>query len=685
MTATERRYAGSSDEVLSMDDLNVYGETFTQMSFKKAIDIGILSDYKIITLFISNSEVKKIIEQNAFVKPVGKEWDKETEARTLASLIALRKAMTEYPIHHAVTFHSSIKKAEAFEQSQAVFSKAYPKFSKVKSFHVSGAMPTSVRGKIVDEFAQTDKGIITNAKCLTEGVDVPNIDCVLFADPRKSTVDIVQAVGRALRKKEGKYFGYVILPVFTESTNIDEIVESDEFKEILTTLRALASNDERIIEYFRDISKGKKGNRKDSLIQFEIDEAIAEIINEKKLIETIELKTWERLARLSWMPFEEARMFVRSLNLKSGEDFKKFCLTSKRPRDIPTQPRITYFKTGWISMGDWIGTGRIADQYKVYISFIEAKYRIQKLNFKTQNDWKRYSQLPAFPSDIPRTPNHVYKEEWKNWGEFLGTNKISNKERTYLPFKDAKKFVQSLDFKSRKGWHAYLLSGQKPLNIPSKPERIYKNKGWKGSGDFFGNNNLSNKDKCYVTIEDAKKFAQIKNIKSVNEWRTLAKNKMLPSDIPSAVNKVYENDGWKGWGDFLQTNVVANYNKQYLTYDAARKYAISNKIQSVREWRELCKSKKFNPLIPTNPNVTYKAKGWENWGKFLGTNKISDNLKVFRSFSDAKIFAQQLKLSGKEKWFQFCKTKNKPDDIPSGVSKTYKSEWKGWADFLGKE
>jgi predicted helicase len=277
MTATERRYAGSSDEVLSMDDINVYGETFTQMSFKEAIEIDILSDYKIITLFISNLEVRKLIEQNAFIKPIGKEWDKETEARTLACMIALRKAMTEYPIHHAVTFHSSIKKAEAFEQSQAVFSKAYPNFSKVESFHVSGAMPTSVRGKIVDEFAQTHKGIITNAKCLTEGVDVPNIDCVLFADPRKSTVDIVQAVGRALRKREGKDFGYVILPVFTESNNIDEIVESDEFKEVLVTLRALASNDERIIEYFRDISKGKKVNRKDSLIQFEIDEAIVEI------------------------------------------------------------------------------------------------------------------------------------------------------------------------------------------------------------------------------------------------------------------------------------------------------------------------------------------------------------------------------------------------------------------------
>lgn len=113
MTATERRYAGSSDNILSMDDESVYGETFMQMPFKEAITEGILSDYKIISLFISDKEVKEIIQKNAFVKPEGKEWDKETEARTLASLIALRKAMDQFPINHAVTFHSSIKKAEA--------------------------------------------------------------------------------------------------------------------------------------------------------------------------------------------------------------------------------------------------------------------------------------------------------------------------------------------------------------------------------------------------------------------------------------------------------------------------------------------------------------------------------------------------------------------------------------------
>ncbi len=619
MTATERRYAGSSDEVLSMDDINVYGETFTQMSFKEAIDIGILSDYKIITLFISNSEVRKLIEQNAFVKPVGKEWDKETEARTLASLIALRKAMTEYPIHHAVTFHSSIKKAEAFEQSQAVFSKAYPKFAKVKSFHVSGAMPTSVRGKIVDEFAQTDKGIITNAKCLTEGVDVPNIDCVLFADPRKSTVDIVQAVGRALRKKEGKDFGYVILPVFTESNNIDEIVDSDEFKEILTTLRALASNDERIIEYFRDISKGKKGNRKDSLIQFEIDEAIAETINEKKLIESIELKSWERLARLSWMPFVEARNFVHDLKLNSREDWERYCKSPKRPLDIPTNPNVIYKYNGWKSNGDWLGTNYVANQLREYSSYEDAKRYAQSLNFRSQKEWFNHCKTSKVPMGIPQSVTDVYKNNgWISWGDFLGSGNIATYNRKYLTYEKAKSFVKELGFKSEKYWREYLKSGKKPENIPSQPAKVYKDNGWRGMGDFFGTGSIAAKDRNYCSFEEAKAFAQQLKIKSWKEWQIFSKSGKRPENIPSSPERVYLKLGWNSWGDFLGT----------------------------------------------------------------GTTPAKD--KKFKSFVDAKIFCQRLKLKSVNEWRIYCKSGLKPLDIPSAPNHNYKSQWKGWADFLGK-
>ena len=119
------------------------------------------------------------------------------------------------------------------------------------------------------EFEASKRAIMTNARCLTEGVDIPDIDCVLFADPKKSTIDIVQAVGRALRLSEGKKFGYVIVPVIIEDEG--KFDESDAFQSILMTLRALASNDERIIDYFRSRSQNK---RTYSNIQIEDDERI---------------------------------------------------------------------------------------------------------------------------------------------------------------------------------------------------------------------------------------------------------------------------------------------------------------------------------------------------------------------------------------------------------------------------
>jgi len=98
---------------------------------------------------------------------------------------------------------------------------------------------------------------------------VPNIDCIVFADPRRSKVDIVQALGRALRKKEGKDWGYVILPVvYDEKTNE---IDNDNFNEILSIVRGLAANDERIVDYFKDkvserLEKSTKGERDDVCI-----------------------------------------------------------------------------------------------------------------------------------------------------------------------------------------------------------------------------------------------------------------------------------------------------------------------------------------------------------------------------------------------------------------------------------
>jgi len=155
--------------------------------------------------------------------------------------------MKLYPIKNAVSFHSSIDKAVRNKELQSYITDTY-NYTPIDTFTVSGKMPTTKRNIIVKEFADSPKALITNARCLTEGVDVPNIDCIVFADPRKSKVDIVQALGRALRKKEGKDWGYVILPVVYD--DVTQEIDNENFNEILAIVRGLASNDDRIIEYF---------------------------------------------------------------------------------------------------------------------------------------------------------------------------------------------------------------------------------------------------------------------------------------------------------------------------------------------------------------------------------------------------------------------------------------------------
>ncbi len=686
MTATERRYAGSSENILSMDDVEVYGETFTQMPFKEAINEGILSDYKIITLFISDKEVKEIIEKNAFVKPEGKDWDKETEARTLASMVALRKAMVQFPINHAVTFHSSIKKAEAFEQSQFVFSKAFPEFQKIDSFHVSGAMPTSQRSKIVNEFATSNKAIITNAKCLTEGVDVPNIDCVLFADPRKSTVDIVQAVGRALRKKEGKQFGYVILPVFTKSKTKEEIIESAEFKEILSTLRALASNDERIIEYFRDISKNGKSNSSNSgLVQFDIDENIIERISEKDLIDSLQLKTWDKLAKLSWMSFEEAREYVRGIRIGSYLDWLKYYKLKTKPFDIPTCPNIVYKNDGWLNWGDWFGTGNIASTQRKFRLFLEAKKFIRNAGIRNSKEWRAFCKSGNLPSDIPTNPNYQYKKTgWKSWGDWFGNDNIAPSKKSFLPFIQAREFVQKLKLKNENEWRDYLKSDLKPIDIPSNPARTYENSGWIGLGDWIGTNTIAPRLIQYKSFLTAREFVKKLKLNNRSEWQNYCKSEQKPIDIPTAPWAVYKKYGWVSMGDWLGTGKIADHLIIYKNFFEARLFVQQLKLKDGYAWRDFCMSGEKPKDIPANPNQTYKDKGWISMGDWLGNGVIATSCREFRPFDQAREFARSLNLKSFNEWKEFCKKGLRPSDIPAYPQETYKE--KGWisnGDWLG--
>lgn len=604
MTATERRYRGKGDKILSMDNAAIYGDTFHLLSFKRALEATppILSDYRIITILVSRDEITEMVRKNVFLRPDKGRWNKEVEAEMLASLVALRKAMRKYPIRHAVSFHSSIQRAEIFKDHNDTYNRSFESHAPVGSFHVSGKTPTGTRARIVSEFASTERALITNARCLTEGVDVPDIDCVMFADPRRSAVDIVQAVGRALRPAKGKKMGYVIVPILHDAkAKPEDIFASEEFQEILTTLRALAANDERIIEYFRSVSQGKKHRGSGGSVVFDIDEKLAKRINLEDFARDIDLKCWDRLAKLSWRPFEEARAFVRSLNLKSNTEWLKFTkgeLTQKGilPADIPATPERTYKKNGWSGYGDWLGTGNVANFRRGFRPFSEARAFVHELNLKTLKEWFKFckGQLPEkglLPPDIPVNPSRTYKNQgWCGSGDWLGTGRVSNSERFFRPFEDARNFVRSLNLKSTKEWIDFYSGRMKskgtiPFDIPTAPERCYKDAGWKGMGDWLGTGIIAASKRKYRFFNDARSYVHLLNLKSVNEWRRFCRGQMpekgkLPDDIPVGPERLYKSQGWKGYGDWLGTGAISPRRRKYRSFTEARKFAHALKLKS---------------------------------------------------------------------------------------------------------
>lgn len=611
MTATERRYRGTSENILSMDDPEIYGETFNQLSFKDAINQEILSDYKILTLVITKAEIMKYLNQNDFVKALGLKWDKDIDFRTLSSLIALRKAMQKFPINHAVTFHSSIKRAKIFEQLQPVFGQAYPSFDGVNSFHVTGAIPTGQRSKIIAEFSQAERGIITNAKCLTEGVDVPNIDCVLFADPRKSSIDIVQAVGRALRRSKGKKFGYILLPVYAESNDKVSIIESEDFQAILQTLRALAANDERIIEYFREKQKPDTKSEKSDLVQFDIDEIIGNQIATDELLNHIELQAWSRLAKLSWRPFEEAREYARNLGINGT---LQWFSNSNLPKDIPKAASKVY-KKEWISWGDFLGTNYIALFNREYLSYEDAKKVVVKFQFKNANDYWQACRSGIVPSNIPNSPHHVYKSQFEGYGQYLGTGTKSPKNHEYMSFDEAKLLMKEFKISSKSQlseWSKTL----RPINFPSRPNKTYASL-WNGWPDFFETDNTKNKD--YYPFEEARRIVRSLKLSSMSKgWKNYINSNSYDSKIPKWPDGVYKDKGWISWADFLGNDKLATQKRQYPDLLELKNIARLENITSQKNWINYVKQKPNNYNLPIELSKVYKDKGWKGWADFLG-------------------------------------------------------------------
>ncbi|WP_096030358.1 type ISP restriction/modification enzyme [Campylobacter lanienae] len=289
-------------ELYSMDDEDIFGREAYNLKFDKALALGLLSEYKVLITIINQEQVAEVTNSLAKAKKDGyfnlNINGKETavEIKLIGKILATYKSLLKNDVYtidttgHKETLQEDtakiMKRAIAFNSSiaisktrQSVFGptiKLYNDLIKkdnqtINIDHIDGTMNQSIKNtKLAWLRENSDEiRILSNAKCLTEGVDVPALDAVIFFDARDSMVDIVQAVGRVMRKSPNKQYGYIILPIMLDiksEKDFDKILDSEEFKGIWKILKAIRSHDESLVSEVEFTKKIKIATLNDKAI-----------------------------------------------------------------------------------------------------------------------------------------------------------------------------------------------------------------------------------------------------------------------------------------------------------------------------------------------------------------------------------------------------------------------------------
>ncbi|GHQ31242.1 helicase [Helicobacter pylori] len=297
MTATPKVYSESSkarakesdNAIYSMDDEGIFGEEIYTLNFTRAIALDLLTDYKVMILAVRKENLSGVTnsvnQKISRLEAEGTKLDKKLiNNEFVCKIIGTHKGLAKKdlialddenkqdhnlqnkndttPSQRAISFCKSINTSKNIKDSFETIMECYDEELKKKSFknltisidHIDGTMNCKVRLEKLEElntFKPNTCKVLSNARCLSEGVDVPALDSIVFFDGKSAMVDIIQAVGRVMRKAKHKKRGYIILPIALEESeieNLDKAVNNTNFKNIWKVIKALRSHDPSLVD-----------------------------------------------------------------------------------------------------------------------------------------------------------------------------------------------------------------------------------------------------------------------------------------------------------------------------------------------------------------------------------------------------------------------------------------------------
>ena len=251
-----------------------------------------------------------------------------------------------------------------------------------------------------------------------------------------------------------------------------------------------------------------------------------------------------------------------------------------------------------------------------------------------------------------------------------------------MPFGEALIVARSHGLASMREWEAWSKEGLRPTNVPSHPNRTYKDAGWQGWGHWLDSSNLQTK--LFLPFKEALAVARSLGLPGRTEWRVWSKEGLRPANVPSAPIKVYKNHGWQGWGHWLGTGNTQT--KQFLPFEEALAVARSLRLPGRMEWQVWSKEGLRPANIPANPNRVYKDHGWQGWGHWQDTGNQAGGQQAshFLPFAEALTVTHSLGLPSRMEWKVWSKEGLRPVNVPSNPDAVYKDHgWQGWGHWLG--
>lgn len=382
-TATPRVYGEDAKQkademsvvISDMNDVDIYGKEFYRIGFGDAVNQGILTDYKVMVLAVDEESIAR-----QFQKMLANDKNSELEFDDVTKIIGCwnglikRKnnsnVISDNPMKRAIAFAGTIKESKLIENMFTEVVEHYINASKynanpihVEIQHADGSMNALQKNEKISwlksDVPNNTCRILTNARFLTEGVDIPDLDAVMFLKPRKSRIDIAQAVGRVMRKSPGKDYGYVILPIgIPAGIDAEDVLDKNErYQVIWDVLNALRSLDERFDSIINKLELNKNkpeqlqiigvGSPPDSDDGFLIDskvrtEQLSFDFNEEELsdLERViygkivkkvgNVRYWEDwskdVARIAQQHMMRIRVMLEDRNSEAYKAFQKFIL-----------------------------------------------------------------------------------------------------------------------------------------------------------------------------------------------------------------------------------------------------------------------------------------------------------------------------------------------------------------------